>query len=72
MAAVRMYARILRPLTLTLRPIASCGKLPLALSEIMINEARAIVLNATKYTVVFLHLIGSHGPQYYERSSLEL
>ena len=35
--------------------------------EIMINEARAIAANATKDTVVFLHLIGSHGPKYYER-----
>lgn len=35
--------------------------------EIMIEHAKELVANVSKDTVVFFHLIGSHGPKYYER-----
>lgn len=35
--------------------------------EVMIDHAKELVANVTKDTVVFFHLIGSHGPKYYER-----
>ena len=35
--------------------------------EIMLNYAKSLSQNVTKDTVIAFHIIGSHGPRYYER-----